>query len=88
MDKSLSCGTQDAGINLLYIPLCPDTNSSGEVRKHELEKRHKDCIKKNQYCVCIDLHIKNKAGKAARDLAVEAKANDIVLAIDEALKPY
>ena len=78
----------NAGINLLYIQLCPDTNSSGEVRKQELEKLHKDCIKEaRRYCVCIDPHIKNKAGRTARDLAVEAKANDIVLAIDKALKP-
>ena len=75
------------GTSLLHLRHCPHTNSSGEQRMQELQLIYDRCVgQRNKNCVCIDPQIKNKAGKTARDLAAEAKANDIVQTIDAALK--
>ena len=75
------------GTSLLHLRQCPNTNSTGEQRMQELKLIYDRCVgQRNKNCVCIDPQIKNKAGKTARDLAAEAKANDIVQTIDAALK--
>ena len=80
----------NVGITLLHNYLhCSDTSRydgerlTQEERQQVLKVLQDDCVQnKRSYCVCIDPQITNKAGKTARDLAIEAKANDIVRAID------
>lgn len=75
------------GASLLRLQQCPNISSTGKQRIQELQLIYDRCVsQKNKNCVCIDPQIKNKAGKTARDLAVEANANDIVQSIDAALK--
>lgn len=71
------------GLELLSSLHCISTSETGAARQQTLKRLHDDCVNSDRgFCTCIDLQIKNKAGKTARDLAVEAEALDIVQAID------
>lgn len=75
------------GASLLSLKQCSNISSTGEQRIQELKLIYDRCVsQKNKNCVCIDPQIKNNAGKTARDLALDANANDIVQVIDDAMR--
>ena len=88
-DSPLAVHYAQVAIALLTIQKCPTTKEAGVARQQALKRVYDDCvnqIKDDIRCTCIDLQIKNKEGKTVRDFAVEAKAIEIVQAIDTVLK--
>ena len=74
------------GMSLLNLRNCPKTSGTGEKRIQEMRLIYERCVRqRNNNCVCIEPRITNKAGKTARDFAMEVGANDIVQAIDNTI---